>query len=197
MDEVLLRSLEGVPTLRLYQWQGDWVSLGYFGELSSVEDCFDGSVSVVRRWTGGGVVDHRKDFTYSLMIPRDDEVAKMRGAESYAAIHAVVVEALCACGVQTELIAKDGESDSPQCFEKPVAWDVVDVKGRKLAGAGQRRTRWGLLHQGSVLLGEGREEFGKLLVEALSGDLVVWSPSGEVEEKAEKLAVEKYAVLQR
>ena len=33
---------------------------------------------------------------------------------------------------------------------QPVEYDLVDARGRKLAGAGQRRTVRGLLHQGSV-----------------------------------------------
>ena len=36
------------------------------------------------------------------------------------------------------------------CFESAVEYDVEDGVGRKVAGAGQRRGREGLLHQGSV-----------------------------------------------
>ena len=36
------------------------------------------------------------------------------------------------------------------CFEKPVAWDLLGENGEKIAGAGQRRSRYGVLHQGSV-----------------------------------------------
>ena len=53
------------------------------------------------------------------------------------------------------MIDEDAEADSPACFEKPVAFDIVDGSGRKLAGAGQRRSRRGLLHQGSVILSPG------------------------------------------
>jgi lipoate-protein ligase A len=194
VDELLLQGLEEEPVLRFYDWEGAWVSVGYFGDLEAAQECFGESVSLVRRWTGGGVVDHRDDITYSLMIPRDHAVAKKRGAESYALIHGVVAEALRACGVEARLIAVDGEGDSAQCFEKPVAWDVVDAAGNKLAGAGQRRTRWGLLHQGSVqLAGEKRAAFRAALAEGLAEEGASWSPEPSLISQAEKLAGEKYS----
>jgi lipoate-protein ligase A len=193
VDELLLQGLDEEPVLRFYDWEGAWVSVGYFGDLEAAREVFGESVSLVRRWTGGGVVDHRDDMTYSLMIPRDHAVAKQRGVESYAAIHAAVVEALGACGAEAHLIAVDGEGDSAQCFEKPVAWDVVDAAGNKLAGAGQRRTRWGLLHQGSVQLAGGAEEgFRKALSEALAEKVLPWSPETSVLSQAADLAEEKY-----
>jgi lipoate-protein ligase A len=41
--------------------------------------------------------------------------------------------------------------ESTACFQKPVRFDIV-AADRKLSGAAQRRTREGLLHQGSILL---------------------------------------------
>jgi len=194
VDELLLQGLAEDPVLRFYDWEGAWVSVGYFGDLEAAQEVFGESVSLVRRWTGGGVVDHRDDMTYSLMIPRGHAVAKTRGAESYAAIHAAVVEALRACGVEARLIAVDGEGDSAQCFEKPVAWDVVDATGNKLAGAGQRRTRWGLLHQGSVqLAGEKVAAFRTGFSEALAEQITPWSPEASLISQTAKLAGEKYS----
>jgi lipoate-protein ligase A len=42
------------------------------------------------------------------------------------------------------------ETGDSCCFVNPVEHDLVDGAGRKIAGAGQRRTKHGLLHQGSV-----------------------------------------------
>ena len=42
------------------------------------------------------------------------------------------------------------EMHSDFCFQQPVRYDLVDELGNKLAGAGQRRGKQGLLHQGSV-----------------------------------------------
>ena len=55
VDEWLLQHAD-CPVLRVYQWAGDWASLGYFGKLSAARAGISG-VKWVRRWTGGGAVD--------------------------------------------------------------------------------------------------------------------------------------------
>lgn len=151
VDEWLLER-EEIPLLRVYDWLGDWVSLGYFGQRREAEAMMGKGVPLVRRATGGGIVDHRIDRTYSLVLPKACELARRRGTESYRAIHTVLAAALHMVGVEARLITEDSEHDSAACFEKSVAWDIADGEGNKLAGAGQRRTRSGLLHQGSVVV---------------------------------------------
>ncbi len=151
VDEWLLER-EEIPLLRVYDWLGDWVSLGYFGQRREAEAMMGKGVPLVRRATGGGIVDHRIDRTYSLVVPKACELARRRGTESYRAIHTALATALHMVGVEARLITEDSEHDSAACFEKSVAWDIADGEGNKLAGAGQRRTRSGLLHQGSVVV---------------------------------------------
>ncbi|KAB2641497.1 MAG: hypothetical protein DVB26_04905 [Verrucomicrobia bacterium] len=150
VDEWLLETAVA-PVLRVYQWQGEWATLGYFGDLAPARNSLPG-VNWVRRWTGGGVVDHRADWTYSLVAPSGEALAVWRGAESYRQIHEALVAALRDqhCGLR--LSAGEAQTGAAMCFDNPVSHDLVASDGRKLAGAGQRRTRHGLLHQGSVAL---------------------------------------------
>ena len=148
VDEWLLESAE-VPVLRVYRWLGDWGSIGYFGELAAARASFPG-VEWVRRWSGGGTVDHRADWTYSLIVPAGEPLARQRGDGSYRVIHAALREALAAEEIDARLSTGAGESGSTACFENPVSHDLVSPGNQKLAGAGQRRSRHGLLHQGSV-----------------------------------------------
>jgi lipoate-protein ligase A len=148
VDEWLLATVES-PVLRIYDWLGDWGSVGYFGDLEAARATFSG-VDWVRRWTGGGTVDHRADWTYSVITPERETLAGMRGAESYRAIHAALAEALQAEGMDARLSTGAEETGSAACFENPVNHDIIDAAGRKIAGAGQRRTKRGLLHQGSL-----------------------------------------------
>jgi lipoate-protein ligase A len=148
VDEWLLETAE-LPVLRVYGWRGEWGSVGYFGCLTEARASFPG-VDWVRRWTGGGTVDHRNDWTYTLVAPSGGGLAKLRGAESYQVVH----EALAAClteeGLSARLSTGAGETGAAACFQNPVNHDIVGPGGAKLAGAGQRRTKRGLLHQGSV-----------------------------------------------
>ncbi len=152
VDDWLLETA-GDPVLRIYEWQGDWVSLGYFAKIRDARGMMrNGEAGLVRRATGGGIADHRVDRTYSLVVPRRQGLAELQRVLSYRVIHEALAQAMKAFGVAARLIAEDQEGDSAACFEQAVAWDIVDAAGRKLAGAGQRRTRRGLLHQGSVVL---------------------------------------------
>ena len=169
VDEWLLENAV-VPLLRVYQWDRDWASVGYFGKISEARQAIS-QVQWVRRWTGGGMVDHRADWTYTLVIPQGQKVAAVRGGESYHWIHSALAEALRSEGVAAHLSDGHGETGAAFCFENPVSHDLIGVDGRKLAGAGQRRTRHGLLHQGSAAIacGPGESlERAKKMAEILS-----------------------------
>lgn len=148
VDEWLLET-SPVPVLRIYQWHGAWGSLGYFGGFEEALVTIP-EVEWVRRWTGGGLVDHRDDWAYTLVIPSNEPLARMRGGESYRQIHSALVAILNKEGCSAVLTDGDGETGNTLCFRNPVTYDIVSDNGSKLAGAGQRRTRHGLLHQGSV-----------------------------------------------
>ncbi len=165
VDEVLLITCE-LPLLRIYGWDGAWGSLGYFGKLEEADQGLS-DLNWVRRWTGGGVVDHRGDWTYSLIVPKAWPVATMKKGESYCAIHRVLVDVLKAEGVTPGLSCGDKKAGS-LCFENPVEFDVMDGKGTKLAGAAQRRSKDGLLHQGSVAKASPGRLRGELFTERLA-----------------------------
>lgn len=148
VDEWLLETAE-MPVLRVYRWAGDWASVGYFGKIMEARAEFPG-VNLVRRWTGGGMVDHRTDWTYTLVAPHGEPLAGWRGAESYRRLHAALAETLVAGGIAARVSGGEDETGAALCFENPVHHDLLGADGRKLAGAGQRRSRQGLLHQGSV-----------------------------------------------
>src|SRR5215217_5562272 len=67
IDETLLKQTS-VPSLRCYQWRKPSVSFGYFGFYADVAE-HEPEREIVRRWTGGGIVLHGTDFTYSVVIP--------------------------------------------------------------------------------------------------------------------------------
>jgi len=150
VDEWLLENVTA-PLLRVYRWDGDWASVGYFGKINEARAAIP-HVRWVRRWTGGGVVDHRANWTYSLVVPQAEPLANTRGAESYRWIHAALAKVLGGEGTTVELSEGTAETGAALCFENPVSYDLVGEAGHKIAGAGQRRTRLGLLHQGSAAM---------------------------------------------
>lgn len=151
VDECLFIQGLGLPLLRFYQWSRPEVSFGYFEKLSDAQrDFTGGELSYVRRWTGGGIVDHRVDQTYTLFLPKGHVVEQLRGNESYRVVHRALADALECCGIASQLTEESSDTDTRCCFVNPVPFDVLSPTGKKLAGAGQKRAKFGLLHQGSV-----------------------------------------------
>lgn len=148
VDEWLLETAS-LPVLRVYRWRGNWGSVGYFGKLTEARATCP-EIAWVRRFTGGGTVDHRADWTYTMIAPCGSKLATMRASESYRALHEAAAAALAAEGIRARLSSGCEQTGAAFCFHNPVCQDLVDEMGRKLAGAGQRRTRHGLMHQGSV-----------------------------------------------
>ncbi len=187
IDEALLRSVEQ-PLLRCYRWERPAVSFGYFGKVRDVEAAWPGR-DLVRRWTGGGTVPHGEDFTYSLIIPRTAEFCRHGTAESYRAIHEVIAGVLDAPGLALADSAAGRISDA--CFQNPVRHDLL-AGASKIAGAAQRRTRGGLLHQGSIRLGSLPSGFPTVLAEAMAEKVEAVVLPEDAIHLAERLVAAKY-----
>jgi lipoyl(octanoyl) transferase len=147
LDEALLAQATE-PQLRIYRWASPAVSFGYFGNYAPIAIAWPGR-EIVRRMTGGGIVAHGDDITYSLSMPEAHPVARLSARESYRVIHAALAAWLAGRGFAATLAAGRRERVGGACFENPAEADVLDGS-RKLAGAAQRRTRQGLLYQGSI-----------------------------------------------
>ncbi|OLD87705.1 MAG: hypothetical protein AUG81_08395 [Verrucomicrobia bacterium 13_1_20CM_4_54_11] len=65
VDEVLLTTARAA-ILRFYRWNAPSVSFGYCVRFDEARE-IAGNRDVVRRWTGGGIVPHGEDLTYSIM----------------------------------------------------------------------------------------------------------------------------------
>jgi lipoate-protein ligase A len=148
IDEALLERAT-VPVIRFYRWQSPALSFGYFGRFADVAGHL-GERDLVRRWTGGGLVFHGEDLTYSIVIPASEAVFSESSISIYQKIHRALCDVLVDAGHAAILGTETGVNDPGyNCFANPVRADVI-IDGRKVAGAAQRRTRRGLLQQGSI-----------------------------------------------
>ena len=121
--------------------------------------------------------------------------AQTSALESYRSLHGSLAEALCEQGqAGCRLALPEDVIEAPFCFVAPAVHDVI--RGQvKVAGAGQRRGRLGLLHQGSVQqvvlpTGFWRAWAGRLAREV---ELVSEVPA-PVRARAEELLRDRYAL---
>src|SRR5690349_19187896 len=81
MDEALLTRQTGA-VLRVYRWKNPSFSFGYFLPWGTASRASGGS-ELIRRWTGGGMVAHGEDFTWSLILPPLEPLGCRRPVERY------------------------------------------------------------------------------------------------------------------
>ena len=150
LDEALLdHSAElGRPVLRFYGWTEPAASFGYFQRYADVEQATL-LRPLVRRPTGGGIVPHDIDWTYSFIVPPAHEWHSLKAEESYRRIHEWIQNAFTRLNIPTELAPCCKKSSPGQCFIGHEKFDLL-WQGKKIAGAAQRRNKAGLLIQGSV-----------------------------------------------
>ena len=148
VDEALLDGAEH-PILRVYRWPRESVSFGYSQSLSKVRERYP-LFPLVRRWTAGGIVEHGRDLTFALIVPSREPLAKEHIKQTYRLIHLRIMSVLRELGYSARLAGSSETVNGPECFSAPALYDVIDHRLRKLCGGAQRRTRQGILHQGSI-----------------------------------------------
>ena len=191
IDETLFLTA-AYPVLRSYRWVRPSVSFGYFTPWSEVVLRFAGR-DLVRRWTGGGIVEHGQDFTYSLICPGNKSLPTT--IEFYRLVHLAISNILQKNGCPVEMVPLSEPVRSPACFEKAVQFDLK-LRDEKIAGAAIRRNRKGLLLQGSIQRLEVPAQFEVLLAGALGEHVDSSAVSDLMMEQAAHLAKEKYGAAE-
>ena len=193
LDEALLECVNyiGGPVLRFYGWTQPAATFGYSQHYKEIEQLTK-LRPLIRRPTGGGLVPHDADWTYSMVFPAGSEWYQLKAVESYKRVHLWIREAFGKLGVETSLAPESRKEIPGQCFMGYEKHDVL-WHGRKIAGAAQRRTKSGLLIQGSVQpppLSLSRRDWQDAMFLGHSLVLVV-NPS--MEKRSEQLRCEKYS----
>jgi lipoate-protein ligase A len=200
MDEALLEAMPRLqrPVLRFYGWTEPAASFGYFQKFSEIEKTTL-LRPLVRRPTGGGLVPHDADWTYSLAFPTNHEWYSLSAVDSYRRVHEWIVAAFAELKVPTELAPCCLKSAPGQCFVGHEKFDVL-WQEKKIAGAAQRRSKLGLLIQGSVQppplsLVRDRWEAAMRMVGAklLGAHGSEWKPDAALAARVAELVAQKYS----
>lgn len=162
IDEAIARAHgrgEVPPTLRFYGWKPAAVSIGYFQSMRDevdLEAVQAGGYGYVRRPTGGRLIFHHLELTYSVAIR--EELLPGGVVETYRELSRGLLEGLRLLGGSAEL---SGGEDDPRkvnpggfntaCFDTASAYEL-QVEGRKVAGSAQTRTNGVILQHGTILL---------------------------------------------
>ncbi len=165
LDEQMVHLRPSSVTLRFYNWtDGPAVTFGYAQFISEVRQTlaaqhFTGEYT--RRPTGGGVVFHEDDLTFSLVFSFPG-----RPMEIYRNLHRVILTCLAQAGVHGRVLdtpqpaaayAPSVNHQASACFIRPVENDLLTDDGQKMLGGAIRRFGETVLYQGSLQLPGARK----------------------------------------
>lgn len=158
IDEGIVQafSKKELPILRFYDWSEPAISIGYSqraGEVLEVDLCKKEGIPIIRRPTGGGVVFHGIDITYSVILPKTF-TANIQ--DTFLWIQSNIKKGLEALGINVNLYNIKESSPLRYCFTSPNISDLM-AGGRKLAGLAGRRIKGKILCQGYIYY---RDAFG-------------------------------------
>jgi lipoate-protein ligase A len=200
MDEALLEHAIdlGQPVLRFYGWTESAATFGYSQRFRDVST-WSSLRPLIRRPTGGGLVPHDADWTYSLIFPAGHWWYRLRAVESYRLVHEWIHAAFGSLGLATQLAPAPHKAEPGRCFVGAEKFDLL-YEGGKLAGAAQRRTAAGLLIQGSIqprgVAARRGDWEGAMLRGGSLPEKVIWNPlrpEAGLMDRAARLAEEKYS----
>ncbi len=160
-DADLLETLDEAknPIIHFYDWEGDCATYGYFvdpAEYLQLDKVREKKLHLAKRPTGGGIIFHLWDFAFSVLVPASSPHFSENTLDNYSFVNKAVLEAIgdfMRTKEKLQIIERDLTSFDRQserfCMARPTKYDVV-YAGKKIAGAAQRKTKKGFLHQGSI-----------------------------------------------
>ena len=160
VDDFLFSVLKEEPEtyLRFYAWEKPTVSLGYSQNVEKVVDvdyCREHGIDIVRRITGGKLVLHNKEVTYSV-CSSDTGLFSANLPDSYRRISEALILGLKKMGLEpclADAAPQDYVRGNLPCFSYP-AKNEIEVDNKKIIGSAQKRIGNIFLQHGSIPLEE-------------------------------------------
>ena len=132
VDEFLFRQVQQAPLtfLRFYAWDKPTVSLGFYQKTDQVLDlevCRRQGVDVVRRMTGGKLVLHHEEVTYTVASSEAD-IFSTSLKESYRLVSEALILGLKRLGLEAKVDVIIGTTSSGVALaQAPVADEIKTI----------------------------------------------------------------------
>lgn len=163
VDESLLQSFNpscSPPVLRLYGWREPTLSLGRFqaaAELLDLDRCRFQRVPFVRRISGGGVIYHGGELTYSIVCSPHHLPTSVSIKDSYRVLTGFLLTFYRNLGLKAGFAGDGPPPHTPlgtptsYCFAGRETFDIL-IADRKIGGNAQRRQKQVIFQHGSIPL---------------------------------------------
>ena len=149
---------DGIPVFRIYSWQSPSFTYGVSqknpGREIVLSQCAKDGVYLAKRMTGGGILFHNNEITYSLACSKEDAGEKKEVFVSYRNICAFLISFYRSLGLDPSF-ALEAEDFNKHCAAHPLCsasrekYDIV-INGKKIGGNAQRRNKQAIFQHGSI-----------------------------------------------
>ncbi len=151
--------------LRLYQWEPPAISLGMLEKTDGLDldRIRQDGIRVVRRPTGGRMVLHKGDLTYSVILPKTQEEAFK---DVYGRIANCIAHGLERIGITCHVERGKYEARRSRlmpCFVSTSQFEIT-CQGKKIVGSAQKIGRKSILQHGSIPIDRSYLEIVNYLV---------------------------------
>jgi lipoyl(octanoyl) transferase len=171
IDEALFQAYEpgrSMPIFRVYAWNPAAFSIGLSQDpvaLLDIKECERAGIGFVRRMTGGGVIFHDKELTYSIICSEKDIEKTYFAKEVYRTLCSFLIRAYQNMGLDAgfSLISDKPPKSGWVCFKQKERYDIV-VNGKKIGGNAQRRKRDLIFQHGSIPIQLSPEKYRRFLI---------------------------------
>lgn len=157
-EEIFRRYLEdGIPTFRVYGWSAPSFTYGVSQDPEDDIDlkrCVLDGVQIAKRMTGGGVLFHHNEMTYSLVCAKEDIKEPLSVFVSYRKICAFLISFYRTLGLDASFALeaedfKDRSAPHALCSASREKYDIV-INGKKIGGNAQKRKKHAVFQHGSI-----------------------------------------------
>ncbi|MFH1281275.1 MAG: lipoate--protein ligase family protein [Candidatus Omnitrophota bacterium] len=157
-EKIFKRYLEdGVGVLRLYRWQAPSFTYGFSQaphSLINLASCATDKVGLAKRITGGGVLFHDDEITYSFVCSKSDVGEPPGVFVDYRNICGFLMRFYESLGLTAAFALeaegfKNHSAAHELCSAAHEKYDIV-IGGKKIGGNAQKRNRQAIFQHGSV-----------------------------------------------
>lgn len=159
LDEIIFRRYltDGVGVLRIYRWQKPSFTYGFRQSPESLLDlasCAADGVGVAKRITGGGLLFHDDEITYSFVCAKSDVQEPRNVFVDYRNICRFLIRFYESLGLRP-VFAREVADFKFRCAPHEIcscAYEKYDIaiNSKKIGGNAQKRNRQAIFQHGSI-----------------------------------------------
>jgi len=148
---------DGIPAFRVYGWESASFTYGISQKPENeidIKRCIIDGVGIAKRITGGGVLFHQNEITYSLVCAKED-IGEPDGVfVSYCRICAFLISFYRSLGLDASFAVESEDfrkmcAPHGLCSASREKYDII-INGKKIGGNAQKRKRCAVFQHGSI-----------------------------------------------